>query len=116
MTTEVTGTRCKDKQEPTPTLTQHNIKAAGRKEKERVKITIKETEGQKNLATIAVFLDTRLVTVEGDSEKRKKSKTRMKREQKKLRIMFSSLMRLTLCSHNTLFALIKYLTKRNKNQ
>jgi hypothetical protein len=83
MTTEVKGIRCKDKQETTPTLTQHNIKAVVRKERERVKTTTKGTESQRNLATTAASPATQLVTVDEDKERKRKSKTTMRRGQKK---------------------------------
>ncbi len=54
-----------------------------KKERARVRTTLKEVESQKNLATIAASLDTQSVTVEEDKERRKKSKTTMRREQKK---------------------------------
>jgi hypothetical protein len=54
-----------------------------RKERERVKTALKETEGQKNLATIAASPATQLVTVGEDNERRRKSKTTMRRGQKK---------------------------------
>jgi hypothetical protein len=83
MTIEDRGTQCMDKQETTPTLTQHHIKAVVRKERERVEIKIKGTEDQKNLATIAASPATQLVTVDEDKERRRKSKTTMRRRQGK---------------------------------
>ncbi len=52
-----------------------------RKERVKVRTTLKETESHKNLATIVASLANRLVTVAGDNEMRKKSKTTMRREQ-----------------------------------
>ena len=83
MTTEVTEIRGNDNQGTTPTLTQHNIKAAVRKERERVNRTLKATESQKNLVIIAASLATPLVTVDDDKERRRKSKTTMRGKPKK---------------------------------
>ncbi len=54
-----------------------------RKERARVKTALKETEGQKNLATIAASLATQLETVDEGRERRVKSKTTMRRKQRK---------------------------------
>jgi hypothetical protein len=83
MITEVTETGCRTQQGAISTLTQHHIKAVVRKERERVKVKTKGTENRKNLATIAAFPATQLETVDEGRERRKKSKTTMKRKQRK---------------------------------
>jgi hypothetical protein len=87
ISTKATETECRETETQigaTTVLTQHQIKeTVHRKGKGRVKTTLKEIENRKNLAAIAVSLDTQLGTVAEDKEKKTKNRTIVRVDQKR---------------------------------